>query len=48
MDMVAPLNSFISFAVRAIPRGGVPTESPGARCVFYAIPARRSMSNAME
>jgi hypothetical protein len=48
MDLVAPLNYFISFAVRAIPRGGVPTESPGARCVFYAIPARRSPSDALE
>ncbi|MDW9228485.1 hypothetical protein C7S15_3081 [Burkholderia cepacia] len=46
--MVAPLNSCISFAAPAIPRGGVPTESPGARCVFYAIPARHSCSDALE
>ncbi|MBU9485347.1 hypothetical protein L0Z26_15480 [Burkholderia multivorans] len=48
MDMVAPLYSCISFAAPVILRGGVPTETPGARCVFYAIPARRSQSGALE
>ncbi|MGU7781951.1 hypothetical protein [Burkholderia sp. PU8-34] len=42
MDMVAPFDSFITFAAPANRCGGVPADSPGARCVFYAIPAQRS------